>query len=388
MAVQVAVACQGGGSQTAFTAGALRTILQDPGLAATYDLVALSGTSGGGICSLLAWYGLMTGPQASETPGCRAAELLDEFWHDDAARSWWDAVFINPMLVALQRLQDDGWSAQLPVPRWVTDAWRGGVKDHLRDLIARRVDMTAVPDLLRAQPAHPTLLVGAVDVLSGAFTVFEEACPDPQFRRLRPGDVPPAVSLDPILASASVPPLMAGQVIGEGCYWDGLFAHNPPIRALVGRDVAMRPDEIWVIQIDPEEADREPTSPAGIVDRRFELSSNLSLNAELHWVKQINQWVDQGILDRQNFKLIKIGRIRMGPELAAGLDLASKVDRNPDYLERLKRDGERAAAAFLAARANGAAMRWEVFPDGYSPTSVGTAAGGAPAEAAAPSGRA
>jgi NTE family protein len=45
---KVAIACQGGGSQTAFTAGALRRILRDPELDRSYELVALSGTSGGG----------------------------------------------------------------------------------------------------------------------------------------------------------------------------------------------------------------------------------------------------------------------------------------------------------------------------------------------------
>jgi NTE family protein len=175
------------------------------------------------------------------------------------------------------------------------------------------------------------------------------------------------VSLDPILASASVPPLMRGQNIAEGCYWDGLFAHNPPIRALVGRDISLRPDEIWVIQIDPDQAAREPTSPAAIVDRRFELSSNLSLNAELHWIKQINQWIDEGILDGGRFKPIKIGRIRLSTALAEAQGLASKVDRSPDYLRQLMAEGERSAAAFLTARATRPADLWEVFPGSYLP---------------------
>jgi NTE family protein len=52
----VAIACQGGGSHTAFTAGALRGILR--GLPDEYEIVALSGTSGGAMCAALAWDGL------------------------------------------------------------------------------------------------------------------------------------------------------------------------------------------------------------------------------------------------------------------------------------------------------------------------------------------
>ena len=55
---RVVVACQGGGSQTAFTAGVLTELLADP----TVEIRALSGTSGGAVCALLAWYGLLTAP--------------------------------------------------------------------------------------------------------------------------------------------------------------------------------------------------------------------------------------------------------------------------------------------------------------------------------------
>jgi NTE family protein len=55
---RVAIACQGGGSHTAFTAGVLRRLLRADELA-RYELVGLSGTSGGAVCALLAWYHLL-----------------------------------------------------------------------------------------------------------------------------------------------------------------------------------------------------------------------------------------------------------------------------------------------------------------------------------------
>jgi NTE family protein len=51
-AKRVAIACQGGGSHSAFTAGALERLLAEE--RERYEIVALSGTSGGAICALLA----------------------------------------------------------------------------------------------------------------------------------------------------------------------------------------------------------------------------------------------------------------------------------------------------------------------------------------------
>ena len=58
---KVAIACQGGGSHTAFTAGVLKRLLSERARldAGGYRITALSGTSGGAICALLAWYGLV-----------------------------------------------------------------------------------------------------------------------------------------------------------------------------------------------------------------------------------------------------------------------------------------------------------------------------------------
>src|SRR5215212_8673924 len=60
---RVAIACQGGGSHTAFTAGVLKGLLRS-GLLQEHEVVALSGTSGGAVCALLAWHNLLKGDAA------------------------------------------------------------------------------------------------------------------------------------------------------------------------------------------------------------------------------------------------------------------------------------------------------------------------------------
>ena len=74
----VAIACQGGGSHTAFSAGVLARLLEGDELA-DHRIVGLSGTSGGAICATLVWSALRGGDRV------RAAALLDEFWADNAA---------------------------------------------------------------------------------------------------------------------------------------------------------------------------------------------------------------------------------------------------------------------------------------------------------------
>ncbi len=86
---RVAIACQGGGSHTAFTAGVLKRILKE-----NINIVALSGTSGGAICALAAWYGLLMNNKN------KSIEALDNFWRDNSAKTYWEIVINNSMLWA------------------------------------------------------------------------------------------------------------------------------------------------------------------------------------------------------------------------------------------------------------------------------------------------
>jgi predicted acylesterase/phospholipase RssA len=76
---RVVIACQGGGSHTAFTAGVLKRLLGADELAG-FQVAGLSGTSGGAVCALLAWYALLDDDPVG------AGRLLDRFWADNSAR--------------------------------------------------------------------------------------------------------------------------------------------------------------------------------------------------------------------------------------------------------------------------------------------------------------
>ena len=60
---RVAIACQGGGSHTAFTAGVLSRWLRN-GEPDGVRVVGFSGTSGGAVCATLAWRAFVGGDVA------------------------------------------------------------------------------------------------------------------------------------------------------------------------------------------------------------------------------------------------------------------------------------------------------------------------------------
>src|SRR3954464_5748993 len=109
---KIAIACQGGGSHTAFTAGLLAGLLADDVFWSHYRLVGLSGTSGGAVCASLAWSGLHSGtiqPGANQQPVFasdskaareEAARRALGFW-SDLGSPWNQDQFLNQSSLVL-----------------------------------------------------------------------------------------------------------------------------------------------------------------------------------------------------------------------------------------------------------------------------------------------
>jgi NTE family protein len=194
---------------------------------------------------------------------------------------------------------------------------------QFRRLLERHISTEAI----RQVKTGPLLLIGAVDVLSGEFKVFSSERSE--------------ISLDAVLASAAVPNLFRAVRIDRHLYWDGLFSQNPPVRDLPDA----QPDEIWIVQINPSTRAKEPRLISDILDRRNELSGNLSLSQELFFINKINELVASGALTGK-YREISVGKIVMDRDL----DYASKLDRSPGFIADLIAHGEEAATAFLASR--------------------------------------
>ncbi|WP_251341821.1 patatin-like phospholipase family protein [Haloplanus halophilus] len=353
----VAVACQGGGSHTAFTAGALRRYLAASDSA--YDFVAFTGTSGGALCALTAWYGLRTADAAAARAGLR------DLWADIEVRGPLDAA-VNFGVVNTGRLLDSGF----PMPQ-VGPAYNPGArlaKRRLRRAIEAQVDPAVLADLVAeggdgAPP--PKLLVSAVDATDGTFEIFTDrpseptpdGADDPVASWIE--ERPKPLSVDAVLASASVPTVFEGVRMRDEPdgpvheYWDGLFSQNPPIRNLLGGPdrAARKPDEIWLIRINPRVRRDGLSTLAEIADRRNELAGSLSLAQELHFVDRVNDWIDDGVLPRERYKPVTVRELELDEDRLDGerpLRTASKLDRRSGFIEDLLALGERQADDFLA----------------------------------------
>lgn len=310
----VAIACQGGGSHTAFTAGVLARLSEE--FPPRYNLVGISGTSGGAACALLAWYGRI---HPDHDPG----ELLSAFWDDLAATSPAHRV-ANTVLRWNIGLRQMGVPLPDVSPSYSLAARWG--QDELRRLLEQYVDFETIPEL--RDGTEPALLVSAIDVLSGTFEIFRED----------------NLSPDAILASGAEPHLFEAVELDGRHYWDGLFSKNPPIDAFLTESDIPDPDEIWLIVINPQERDYVPTTVEEIDGRRNELAGNLSLNAEVRFLEMVNQWIDQGYLPSE-FTYTDIKRIRFPRRRR--LSWRTKLDRDPEFLAQLTHEGEKAAELFL-----------------------------------------
>jgi NTE family protein len=370
---RIAIGCQGGGSHTAFTAGALSSIIRDQLETGDFEVVALSGTSGGAIGALLAWHGILVdGGQAALDP-------LERFWqegfpHGGAARLIPDrlanAAFVNslrlPVTTGVSPYATERLLGLLPRPaqdqlRLWFDAQTG-----LRTILEEYVDFDRVPALVARDGGRHELFVGAVEVLTGDFIAFR--------------GTDPAFGVDAVVASGTLPELSRAAVIDSGpyagVYWDGLYSQNPPISAFFDLGEGRKedkPDEIWVIRINPRARSAEPQTLRDIIDRRNELAGNQSLEQELDRTRSINRLArafeetraalaedgDGAALERLDasplaealrpYKLVALPEpLEMAMSISQRLDYASKFNRDPAFLRMLIEHGQAQARAFLA----------------------------------------
>lgn len=322
---RVAIACQGGGSHTAFTAGVLKVLIAED----AHEIVAMSGTSGGGICALLAWYGLLTeGIQG-------AIHLLDTFWEDIKTSTplpW----LLNRFELASRRVFGEDATLSL-LPYFDVRPW---YRAQLSATLSRHIDFARIRDL--PMSGQIRLMIGAVDLVSGEHRVFDSQRNE--------------VTLEAILASAAIPKLFPSVKIDGHFYWDGLFSQNPPLRDLH----EAQPDEIWIVQINPKKRTKDPRTTSEILDRRNELAGNSSLEQEIYFVQTMNRLRLEGHLSADRYRCIRLRRVALEREL----DLASKVDRSPTFIEDLQSQGGRAAEEFLEKHAAGT-LTPEDFPSKY-----------------------
>lgn len=357
--LKIALACQGGGSQTAFTAGALKTLCEAR-IGDEFDVVSISGTSGGAVCASLLWYSFMKG----ERP---VWERMMKFWQENTAQGPVEHA-INRFIVESVRLVNSGMMPTLqlspssPVMQSMTELMTSGQRrgfSDFRGLLETHIDFAEIA-AWGARPQRPVLMLGAANITSGALAKFVST-KEP-------------IRLEHILASCAVPSIFPAVMIGQDAYWDGLFSDNPPVEELIRpRSVGNEnvPDEIWLIKINPTARRTVPVKPGEIVDRRNQLEGNISLFQQLGHLEMVNDMIladafRPEFLAQFDIKApVRIPKsfhtdadrpyhipcIEMPLDLQDLLDYEGKIDRSTDNIGRLIAEGEKAAALFLRQRA-------------------------------------
>jgi NTE family protein len=343
----IAIACQGGGSQCAFVAGALDALfarrIQD-----RYEIVGLSGTSGGALTAAVAWQGLLQ-ERRGDTTGIGRKILA--LWRDLEAQTPQEILF-DKVCIDLMRLVEHGMLPSVATspssPQFQFWARAAALLlarpefTDLRALLLKHLDFEALAGL--NGPGSPVLLVGAGDVLEGNFKVFSSANKE--------------ISVDALLASAAIPTIFPAVWANGHAYWDGIFATNPPIMGFLGRKLmgeTRRPEEIWVIQVNRAHHETVPETASDISDRRNHLAGNLSLQHEILVIEMVNTLIREGALTdgfRARFGVdpknpIAVHFIRMSADIQERLDYPSKLSRQPEHIEHLLAHGRSQANVFL-----------------------------------------
>ncbi|MFO1152081.1 MAG: patatin-like phospholipase family protein [Rhodospirillales bacterium] len=392
---KVAIACQGGGTHAAFTWGILTEILRtkkrwqtEASGGDTFEVVAISGTSAGALCALATWYGLVPNTADRECGTIdKAIERLDFLWTTFTATTPAETLH-NQMMGNLLQLKAKG----VPFPGSSPYSVSGSLGLAGLSIMGARPEYLEFPALLRSlcpnfatidwagvSRDHIRIVVGAIEVLSGNFEIFDsdktleqaglmpstaavDQYNETRWRMRRP------LSLEGVAASGTLPEILPAQTINDmvfptcepgktvtrnGYYWDGLFSQNPPVRDLLDAETKEdKPDEIWIVRINPQEfyPGTKNIGLEDIRDRENDLAGNLSLNQELDHILTVNRWIMNHGNDRpplNKCKPVTVRTIKMTQDTAWGLRHTSKFDRNVRHLESLRNEGTAVAEQWL-----------------------------------------
>lgn len=373
---RLAIACQGGGAHTAFTAGVLaylflafETFRRAGTLDRRFQLKGMSGTSGGAITAAMAWSDPGHGGWAE------GAFRALRYWNLNKASLgpagkppwWWNEYFVNAQAQWAATWQD--WIPRVEFP--TSPILSALIRDRMRADMRTALGLSGSATAFGGR-AEIELFVGAVDILNLGGE------PDTAFQTF-PRSKAREIQLDELLASACVPELFEpqalpapgqdGQQDKQQFFWDGLYSQNPPLtNFFAGRAREHKPDLIWIVQINPSsyEGRRAPATPRQVDDRRNELAGNLSLGQELRSIDRFNAVAsDLAALQEsgpvklgaalQRLKPVTVAFVKLGTHAGSGRPLAnyeldhdSKFNRDPAFIDALIAEG--IAMAFEAAR--------------------------------------
>jgi len=315
---KIALALQGGGSHGAFTWGVLDRLLEDK----TIEIIGVTGTSAGAMNAICLADGLAKGGPE------QAKRQLRKFWESvgkmpgiGTVLSW----LPGEMLAHMRIEQTAPYMAMDAIRRnFMPDDFNPLRVNPLRELLEHMIDF----DHLR-EKKDLIVQVCATNVENARRRVFSNE----------------DMSVDAVLASATLPDLFPAVEIDGDFYWDGGFSGNPAMTGLIRR---LPKCDFVIVRIDPVIRKEMPRTARDVHDRVTELSFNTTFWMELSALGAILALVEEGELDRKRFGRIFFHAIEASEHLEK-IPPSTKLNNAMAFLDYLFGLGRASADHWIAA---------------------------------------
>ena len=336
------LALQGGGSHGAFTWGVLDALLEDGRL----EFEAITGASAGAMNAVVLADGMLDNPR---DPKEGARQALHDFWR---------AVSRKPGFAG------NGLGADLP-------AWFKfpGLKELNQNYALDKSPAFLMFDLLSrvASPyqLNPLNINPLRDVLKDwvNFERLREQCPLKLFvcatnvHTGRPRIFEEKeLTVDMLVASASLPFFFQAPEIGSEAFWDGGYSGNPPLFPL---HHCTQTQDLLLVQINPLIRDDLPTTSSEIIDRVNEISFNTALMLEMRSIEFVQRLLREEKVDSKRYKDIFFHMIHAEDKLTA-FGASSKFNTRWDFLIELRDIGRTTAQSWLEQQYESVGQRGSV----------------------------
>ncbi len=319
------LALQGGGSHGAFTWGVLDALLEDDRI----DFEAVSATSAGAMNAAALAQGMGNGGSQ------KAREVLESFWRETANQG----AFYNP-LAQTQNSFSKFWNLDSnPAFNQFQSLYEGMVGsvspyqfnplniNPLRDVLEKIINTDHIHacDCLK-------LFITATNVRTGTAKVFQNE----------------DVTIDALLASATLPMFFQAIEIGGEAYWDGGYMGNPSLWPLFYNAQCR---DILIVHVNPITRDEIPKDMTAIENRLNEINFNASLLKELRAIDFVKRLINEDMLKdeyKAQYTDVLLHAVRAENTMES-LSAASKFDTDWQFLKELRDKGRSEAKKWLKA---------------------------------------
>ena len=326
------LALQGGGSHGAFTWGVLDALLEDGRL----DFKSVTATSAGSMNAMMLAWGLAEGKEKDRD---KAREMLEKFWREVSREGMFFSPVkhspldffekFNPFMKDFNNFDETASFAAFEAMTSVASPYQFNPLNFnpLRTILERLVTFNNINDGKTLK-----MFITATCVKTGMPRIFTND----------------EITIDVLLASATLPFLFQAVEIGDSFYWDGGYMGNPSLYPIFYNAECR---DILIVHVNPIIRKDLPTKPHTIENRLNEITFNASLIKELRSISFAKKLVREGWLKdefKDRLKDMLIHAIR-ADDIMQDLSAASKFDTDWEFLTNLRDLGRAEAKKWLSA---------------------------------------